>query len=65
MTFLLVEPEGRQKSWRVHAYNRGHKVATWTCDSEEIARFVAKRLRRGKLPGWAAHDLRQGKKEYL
>jgi hypothetical protein len=56
--FLIVKPEGRQKSWRVHGYHRGRLVATWTCDSQDIAKLVARRLRKGKSPGWAAHDLR-------
>jgi hypothetical protein len=56
--FMIVEPEGRRKSWSIRGYSRDRWVATWTCDSEQIARLVAKRLRKGQAPGWAAHDLR-------
>ena len=54
----VVSPMGRRKSWEVHGYHNGSHVATWTCDSEAIEKLVAKRLRKGEAPGWAAHDLR-------
>jgi len=57
MRVKVVAPTGRRRLWRVV-----DKRGTWTCDSEEIARLVAARLENGQAPGWAAHDLRNGKK---
>lgn len=56
--FQIVEPSGRRRLWRVVGQG-----GVWTCDSQAIAKLVAKRLRSGKAPGWAAHDLRHGKGE--
>lgn len=59
--FLLVAPKGRRRLWQVRGYAKNRWVGTWRCDSEEIAKLVALRLRKGQAPGWAAHDLRHGK----
>jgi hypothetical protein len=59
MKVQLVAPSGRRRLWRVktpHGY--------YTCDSEEIARLVAKRLSKNQHPGWAAHDLRHGRERF-
>lgn len=55
MKVKLIPPVGRQRLWRV-VCGPGY----FRCDSEEIARLVASRLRRGKPPGWAARDVRAG-----
>jgi len=64
MTFVLLKPEGRRRSWRVEARVRGELHWLWVCDSEDIALEVFKRLKKNKAPGWIAHDLRhsQGRK---
>lgn len=59
--FSILPPEGRRKSWHVHAIDsRGRCQGIWSCDTEAVAGLVAKRLRSGRHPGWAAHDLRHG-----
>lgn len=58
--FLIVPPTGRRQSWDVHAFgSRGRWLAAWYCDSESIAKLVAKRLRKGQAPGWAGYDSRK------
>lgn len=57
---FIVPPNGRRQSWDVHAFTaKGRWVATWYCDGEEIAKLVAKRLKKGQAPGWAGYDSRK------
>lgn len=59
--FLIVPPSQRRRSWDVHAFSgRGLWKASWYCDSEAIAKLVAKRLRKGQSPGCVARDVRMG-----
>jgi hypothetical protein len=53
MKVKVVAPSGRRRLWRVETPH-----GDYVCDSEEIARLVAKRLGKNQHPGWAAHDLR-------
>lgn len=57
-SFKIVKPEGRRRLWKVEGYVNGKLAGEWSCDSEEISREVLKRLKKGRTPGWVAHDLR-------
>lgn len=59
--FKLVKPVGRRRLWRVEGYVGDKLTGTWSCDSEEIARAVLRRLKAGDSPRWVAHDLRHSR----
>lgn len=52
----VVPPKGRRQLWRVET-----PWGFYRCDGEDIARELARRLRKGQAPGWVAHDLRHGR----
>lgn len=50
---IVVAPHGRLRMYRVIT-----KDGFYRCDSREIAHELARRLNKGRAPGWVARDLR-------